>query len=74
MKTRMLISGFFGEPEIEVADATDAKDQNAIAVHLLEPDQDEIDRAVEDAMAQGFELVVCHTKKTWPGVDKRAPF
>ena len=68
MKNRMTIGSFFVQPGIEVMDAE--ADAEHVAIHLLEPDVREVDEAIERAYVDGFQLIICHTPKTWPRGEK----
>jgi hypothetical protein len=52
--------------EIRVVYARSSADQNLVAIHLLDPDQDEISDAVDSACRDLFDLIVIHSAKTWP--------
>lgn len=54
------------EMGIKIKIAQKVKDQNAIAIHLLNPEIDEIERALERAERDMFETIMIHTELTWP--------
>lgn len=66
MKRIRLVDTGFCSDIIEVCKATKIKDRNAIAIHLLNPTKSELERAIEDAIANLFNRVVVHTNVTWP--------
>lgn len=51
---------------IEIKIAKNLKDQNRIAIHLLNPDLDELEDALQTAERDMFPTIVIHTVKTWP--------
>jgi hypothetical protein len=52
---------------VTITIATSIKDQNKIAIHLLNPELGEIEDALERAIANNFNTIVLHTIATWPG-------
>lgn len=45
----------------------DGSDRGRVAVHLLEPTRDELERGIWQAERDNFSAVVIHTARTWPG-------
>lgn len=66
MKLNRIIGSFFGQNDIEIYDANSKQDGNAIAIHLLNPDDRELEDAIEQAYRDNFDKIVCHNHKTWP--------
>jgi hypothetical protein len=54
------------ESEICVVKAKSKADATMQAIHLLNPSDEELERAKDDAFSQGFPRIVIHTKRTWP--------
>jgi hypothetical protein len=52
--------------DVTVIHATHRTDAHRIAIHLLNPTQEEFDRAQEQAERDGFWQIVIHTPFTWP--------
>jgi len=55
--------------QVKVIKAKSQKDQNRVAIHLLNPTQSEIDDAMERAERDLFPAIVLHTVATWPSRD-----
>ena len=51
---------------IRIKVAYKQSNKSAIAIHLLEPDMDEIENSLERAHKEGFDTIMIHTKMTWP--------
>lgn len=51
---------------VKLVVAQSSMDNQRIAIHLLNPDLSEIDDALDQAERDGFEVIVLHTKLTWP--------
>lgn len=49
-----------------VVKARSRADARKIGIHLLTPDETELDRAQDDAWSKGFKTIYVHTKRTWP--------
>lgn len=56
--------------KIEVMYASKKSDAMRIAIHLLDPTPSEVDDAKKRAERDLFELIVIHSKKTWPSKQK----
>lgn len=50
--------------QIKIAKTT--KDSQAIAIHLLNPEIDEVASALETAERDMFPTIMIHTELTWP--------
>jgi hypothetical protein len=66
MKVRMIVGSFFGQGDVTVYDADQTVTSETEGIHILNPEGDQIDRAIEDCHAKGFDSVYVHTEKTWP--------
>lgn len=54
------------EAGIRVINAQSKKDAYRVAIHLLEPDCDELEDALYRADRDLFNTIVVHTQQTWP--------
>lgn len=51
---------------VSILFASKQADQLLVAIHLLNPDLDKLEDALETAAAKGFERIVIHSNATWP--------
>lgn len=52
--------------QVHAVHAKSTADNRRVAIHLLYPTGDELERAFEDAFSKGFDLIMLHTNRTWP--------
>ena len=50
---------------VTIAHAMDVADGRRIAIHLLNPNQRDLEDALATAERDGFQLIMLHSNKTW---------